>query len=64
VLGAFRQGDRRLSDRWEETVLPLPEALRGRAYRDVFSGRRFDPSDSLPLAWAFVDHPFALLRSM
>lgn len=63
VLGAFRQGEERLSKRWEETALPLPPALRSRPYRDVFSGRRFDPSDSLPIAWAFVDHPFALLVS-
>ncbi len=63
VLGAFRHGEEQLSARWKETVLFLPPALRSRSYRDVFSGRRFDPSDSLPIAWAFVDHPFALLVS-
>ncbi|WP_395517027.1 malto-oligosyltrehalose synthase [Pseudorhizobium flavum] len=63
VLGAFRQGDRPLSDRWQETLLPLPGSVGGRAYRDVFTGRRFDPAERLPVAWAFVDHPFALLLS-
>ncbi|CAD7041718.1 malto-oligosyltrehalose synthase [Pseudorhizobium endolithicum] len=63
VLGAFRQGEERLSKRWDETVLPLPPALRSRSYRDLFTGRRFDPSERLSIAWAFVDHPFALLVS-
>jgi (1->4)-alpha-D-glucan 1-alpha-D-glucosylmutase len=63
VLSAFRQGGMSISDKWADTELPLPDALRGRRYREIFSGRVFEPSTSLSVGWAFADHPFALLVS-
>ena len=63
VLGAFRQGEMSVSDKWAGTELPLPEDLQGRRYREIFSGRVFEPSTSLSVGWAFADHSFALLVS-
>jgi (1->4)-alpha-D-glucan 1-alpha-D-glucosylmutase len=63
VLSAFRQGGMPMSDKWADTELPLPDELRGRRYREIFSGRAFEPSTSLSVGWAFADHPFALLVS-
>ncbi|HEX2146691.1 MAG TPA: malto-oligosyltrehalose synthase [Pseudorhizobium sp.] len=61
VYEAFRQSRASGSERWAETELPLPQNLSGRNYRDVFTGRTFQPSSSLSVSWAFADHPFALL---
>jgi (1->4)-alpha-D-glucan 1-alpha-D-glucosylmutase len=46
---------------WSDTRLELPEALRGRSYRDVFTGVTIDGGDSLALASVFDRFPVALL---
>lgn len=63
VFGAFHHHVLPVSDRWAETDLLLPDELRRREYRDVFTGRSFQPSTSLSVNWAFADHPFALYIS-
>lgn len=63
ALGAFRQGGAPISERWAETEVPFPEDLKGRNYVDLFTGRSFQPSESLSVSWAFADYPFALLIS-
>jgi (1->4)-alpha-D-glucan 1-alpha-D-glucosylmutase len=63
VFGAFRQGGLPGSERWADTEVPFPQDLSGRSYKDVFTGRTFQPSQSLSVSWAFADYPFALLVS-
>lgn len=63
VFGAFHQGVMPSSERWAESAIALPEELRGLRYRDLFTGRTFEPARYLSVSWAFADHPFALLVS-
>jgi len=63
AFGAFRQGGLPVSERWADTEVPFPQDLSGRSYKDVFTGRTFQPSQSLSVSWAFADYPFALLVS-
>jgi (1->4)-alpha-D-glucan 1-alpha-D-glucosylmutase len=50
-------------DRWAETEVILPARLANLRYRDLCTGKVFDPKDRLAVNWAFADHPFALLRA-
>ncbi len=50
-------------DQWEETEVILPAELSSMRYRDICTGKAFDPKDRLSVNWAFSDHPFALLRA-
>jgi (1->4)-alpha-D-glucan 1-alpha-D-glucosylmutase len=46
---------------WRDTRIELPEPLRGRAYRDVFTGAVLDADDTLALADVFERFPVAIL---
>ncbi len=64
VFGALFTGDQQIADeRWAETEIVLPPELAGSRYRDICTGKAFDPKDRLSVNWAFSDHPFALLRA-
>jgi (1->4)-alpha-D-glucan 1-alpha-D-glucosylmutase len=63
VLEDFQEGSVPVADRWTETELLLPEALQDATYRDIFTGRTFEPSTRLSGSAVFSDHPFAVLMS-
>jgi (1->4)-alpha-D-glucan 1-alpha-D-glucosylmutase len=46
---------------WTDTRVELPEALRGRRYRNVFTGATIDGGDALAAAVVFDRFPVALL---
>jgi len=46
---------------WRDTRIELPEPLRGRAYRDAFTGAVLDADDTLALADVFERFPVAIL---
>jgi (1->4)-alpha-D-glucan 1-alpha-D-glucosylmutase len=46
---------------WTDTRVELPEALRGRRYRNVFTGATIDGGDALAAAIVFDRFPVALL---
>src|SRR4051794_7639581 len=46
---------------WTDTRVELPEALRGRRYRNVFTGATIDGGDALAAAAVFDRFPVALL---
>ncbi|MCJ8519634.1 (1-_4)-alpha-D-glucan 1-alpha-D-glucosylmutase [Pseudorhizobium tarimense] len=62
VFGAFRHGHY-TSIHWAETDIDLPDTLAGRSYKDIFTGREYQPKGSLSVNWCFAGHPFALLVS-
>ncbi len=49
------------TERWAETEVVLTDGLRDRRYRDIFTGKTFDPKDRIAVNWIFADHPFTLL---
>ncbi|RWX78947.1 malto-oligosyltrehalose synthase [Neorhizobium lilium] len=64
VFSALYTGsDETPEDRWAETEVVLPAELSSLRYRDIYTGKAFDPKDRLSVNWAFADHPFALLRA-
>jgi (1->4)-alpha-D-glucan 1-alpha-D-glucosylmutase len=50
-------------DPWAETEVVLPPELSSLSYKDICTGKVFDPKERLSVNWAFSDHPFALLRA-
>jgi maltooligosyltrehalose synthase len=46
---------------WQDTVLVLPEQIRNRTFRDVFTGEGLDGRAGMALAEMFGSFPVALL---
>ena len=54
---------------WKTSRILLPEALRGRTFRNVFTGEELKPTASAGQSWLFVGEvlhrlPVALLRTV
>jgi (1->4)-alpha-D-glucan 1-alpha-D-glucosylmutase len=64
VFNALYTGpDDNRQDPWAETEVVLPPELSSLSYKDICTGKVFDPKERLSVNWAFSEHPFALFRA-